>query len=311
MDATVSNCLQDELDEVCRTLEGVEDPEDNISCRNQRYARFDGSLWRCYSNLRGKQRKTLSCVDEFEALILCQEGHSVGGTCPVNSRVEQIITANTCGVTTTTTTTTTTTSTTTTTTRGYGTWEPWDNWSPCTAARCQIGIRHRVRYCTTSECIGVNKQIQFCQVTTGGQCDVKCNVNWKSITGANCDLYTPEKCSSTGLNLGFVKLNMTINSENDFETIEFVRQTIPVLNGQWSDANGVTALVCPQCGCTPTWSDFGPWSTCSSSCGTYGTQLQMRDCQGGTPGDPGCQGDTIISRNCNRKTCRKLIFNDG
>ena len=301
IDATVSNCLQDELDAFCRNLQ-EEDISENISCSNQRYARFDGVAWRCFSNLRGKQQRTLSCVDELGSLIFCQEGHLQGGSCSLHSRIETLISTSSCGITTTTTTTIKTTAIMT-----HGTWESWDSWSPCNAQQCEIGIRQRVRYCSESQCDGSSKQIQFCQVASD-RCEFGCNPSWKSTNGAGCDLYHPDACSSNGLNLAHLKLNITIDSENKQEIDDFIAETVPVLNGQWVDSNGITALVCPACDCAATWSSFGSWSRCSNSCGSEGTKTQSRQCHGGIPGEVGCEGNSTAKRSCNRNPCRKLLY---
>jgi hypothetical protein len=47
---------------------------------------------------------------------------------------------------------------------------------------------------------------------------------------------------------------MTINSDNDAEIDNFITETLPVLNGQWVDHDGHTAMVCPECNCKPTFS---------------------------------------------------------
>ena len=57
------------------------------------------------------------------------------------------------------------------------------------------------------------------------------------------------------------------------------------------------------------WSDFGPWSACSLSCGFGGTQTRQRTCSNPAPQNDGliCPGDDLEVRNCDTETsCCKL-----
>ena len=50
------------------------------------------------------------------------------------------------------------------------------------------------------------------------------------------------------------------------------------------------------------WSVWSDWSECSASCG-LGKAEQSRDCIGGKPAEPGCEGEFIKSKECHEKDC--------
>ena len=55
--------------------------------------------------------------------------------------------------------------------------------------------------------------------------------------------------------------------------------------------------------CSPTWSTWSDFSTCSTSCGD-GIVTRTRECDNGSPGDPGChEGETVEQQSCEIAKC--------
>lgn len=62
---------------------------------------------------------------------------------------------------------------------------------------------------------------------------------------------------------------------------------------------------CPDCVVNGGWSDFGPWSTCSASCGA-GSMTATRTCTNPAPANGGsdCVGRPSLDKECNKEECQ-------
>ncbi|XP_033761629.1 SCO-spondin-like [Pecten maximus] len=63
------------------------------------------------------------------------------------------------------------------------------------------------------------------------------------------------------------------------------------------------------------WSAWGPWGSCSATCGSHGHQIRNRSCTDitGTMGLQGCEGDSMEERNCSDGICQSCreLYNNG
>ena len=50
------------------------------------------------------------------------------------------------------------------------------------------------------------------------------------------------------------------------------------------------------------WGEWSSWSDCNKSCGT-GKRSRSRNCNNGSAGDQGCEGDKRETQNCNTQDC--------
>ena len=62
---------------------------ENPDCNDRRYARFDGSRWRCWTDLL--EETSLACVDDDGQLRMCASPDTSGGRCTRNDPLTAMI----------------------------------------------------------------------------------------------------------------------------------------------------------------------------------------------------------------------------
>ncbi|KAI8492290.1 hypothetical protein Bbelb_301870 [Branchiostoma belcheri] len=166
-----------------------------------------------------------------------------------------------------------------------GGWSNWGSWSGCSRT-CGIGTRSRSRACTNAapanggvDCVGQTQQTQQCD--TGVPCSVDGGwSNWGPWSGCSvtCGVGTRSRdriCNNPPPS----------NGGADCE-------------GQARDTEQCnTGVICPVDG---VWSNWGPWSGCSVTCG-FGTETRTRTCTNPAPANGGadCFGQNQETQQCN------------
>ncbi|XP_041422603.1 adhesion G protein-coupled receptor B1-like isoform X3 [Xenopus laevis] len=162
-----------------------------------------------------------------------------------------------------------------------GIWAEWSPWSLCSST-CGRGFRERTRTCSPPQfggnnCDGPEKQTKFCNIAL---CPVDGNWNdWSrwSACSASCSNGTQKRTREcNGPSYG--------GSE---------------CYGQWSDTRDCFLTQCPVDG---KWQNWGPWATCTTTCGG-GIQKRERTCYGPFYGGQPCPGSMEESKPCNEKKC--------
>ncbi|XP_073186085.1 adhesion G protein-coupled receptor B1 isoform X4 [Lepidochelys kempii] len=163
----------------------------------------------------------------------------------------------------------------------HGTWDEWSPWSLCSST-CGRGYRDRTRTCKPPQfggnpCEGPEKQTKFCNIAL---CPVDGNWNeWSS--------WSP--CSTTCSN-GTQQRTRECNGPS-YGGAE--------CQGHWVETRDCFLRQCPVDG---KWQAWGPWGSCTTSCGG-GTQRRDRVCYGPFFGGDSCQGPKEEYKQCNDKKC--------
>ncbi|XP_075776135.1 adhesion G protein-coupled receptor B1 isoform X4 [Pelodiscus sinensis] len=163
----------------------------------------------------------------------------------------------------------------------HGTWDEWSPWSLCSST-CGRGYRDRTRTCKPPQfggnpCEGPEKQTKFCNIAL---CPVDGNWNeWSSWSS----------CSSTCSN-GTQQRTRECNGPS-YGGAE--------CQGHWVETRDCFLRQCPVDG---KWQAWGPWGSCTTSCGG-GTQRRDRVCYGPFFGGDACQGPKEEYKQCNDKKC--------
>ncbi|XP_044863266.1 adhesion G protein-coupled receptor B1 [Mauremys mutica] len=163
----------------------------------------------------------------------------------------------------------------------HGTWDEWSPWSLCSST-CGRGYRDRTRTCKPPQfggnpCEGPEKQTKFCNIAL---CPVDGNWNeWSSWSS----------CSTTCSN-GTQQRTRECNGPS-YGGAE--------CQGHWVETRDCFLRQCPVDG---KWQAWGPWGSCTTSCGG-GTQRRDRVCYGPFFGGDSCQGPKEEYKQCNDKKC--------
>ncbi|CAM4512242.1 adhesion G protein-coupled receptor B1 isoform X4 [Caretta caretta] len=163
----------------------------------------------------------------------------------------------------------------------HGTWDEWSPWSLCSST-CGRGYRDRTRTCKPPQfggnpCEGPEKQTKFCNIAL---CPVDGNWNeWSSWSS----------CSTTCSN-GTQQRTRECNGPS-YGGAE--------CQGHWVETRDCFLRQCPVDG---KWQVWGPWGSCTTSCGG-GTQRRDRVCYGPFFGGDSCQGPKEEYKQCNDKKC--------
>uniref|UniRef100_A0A803KJE8 Ankyrin repeat domain-containing protein 37 n=1 Tax=Xenopus tropicalis TaxID=8364 RepID=A0A803KJE8_XENTR len=163
----------------------------------------------------------------------------------------------------------------------HGTWDEWSPWSLCSST-CGRGFRERTRTCTPPQfggnnCDGPEKQTKFCNIAL---CPVDGNWNdWSSWSA----------CSASCSN-GTQKRTRECNGPSYGGSECY---------GQWSDTRDCFLTQCPVDG---KWQNWGPWASCTTTCGG-GLQKRERTCYGPFYGGEPCPGSMEESKPCGEKKC--------
>ncbi|KAG6931795.1 adhesion G protein-coupled receptor B1 [Chelydra serpentina] len=166
----------------------------------------------------------------------------------------------------------------------HGTWDEWSPWSLCSST-CGRGYRDRTRTCKPPQfggnpCEGPEKQTKFCNIALCPGHSVDGNWNeWSSWSS----------CSTTCSN-GTQQRTRECNGPS-YGGAE--------CQGHWVETRDCFLRQCPVDG---KWQAWGPWGSCSTSCGG-GTQRRDRVCYGPFFGGDSCQGPKEEYKQCNDKKC--------
>nr|XP_025042128.1 adhesion G protein-coupled receptor B1 isoform X4 [Pelodiscus sinensis] len=166
----------------------------------------------------------------------------------------------------------------------HGTWDEWSPWSLCSST-CGRGYRDRTRTCKPPQfggnpCEGPEKQTKFCNIALCPGHSVDGNWNeWSSWSS----------CSSTCSN-GTQQRTRECNGPS-YGGAE--------CQGHWVETRDCFLRQCPVDG---KWQAWGPWGSCTTSCGG-GTQRRDRVCYGPFFGGDACQGPKEEYKQCNDKKC--------
>nr|XP_032660277.1 adhesion G protein-coupled receptor B1 isoform X5 [Chelonoidis abingdonii] len=166
----------------------------------------------------------------------------------------------------------------------HGTWDEWSPWSLCSST-CGRGYRDRTRTCKPPQfggnpCEGPEKQTKFCNIALCPGHSVDGNWNeWSSWSS----------CSTTCSN-GTQQRTRECNGPS-YGGAE--------CQGHWVETRDCFLRQCPVNG---KWQAWGPWGSCTTSCGG-GTQRRDRVCYGPFFGGDSCQGPKEEYKQCNDKKC--------
>ncbi|XP_060537689.1 adhesion G protein-coupled receptor B1-like, partial [Pantherophis guttatus] len=163
----------------------------------------------------------------------------------------------------------------------HGTWDEWSPWSLCSST-CGRGYRDRTRICKPpqfggSPCEGPEKQTKFCNIAL---CPVDGNWNaWSSWSSC-----------STSCSNGTQQRTRECNGPS-YGGAE--------CQGPWVESRDCFLRQCPVDG---KWQVWGPWGSCTATCGG-GTQKRDRVCYGPFFGGEPCQGPKEEFKQCNERRC--------
>ncbi|XP_032221483.2 adhesion G protein-coupled receptor B2 isoform X1 [Nematostella vectensis] len=169
-----------------------------------------------------------------------------------------------------------------------GRWTEWGDWDPCSKT-CGAGFKTRKRTCTNPppsngglECSG-NAEMQF--YCTLGDCPV--DGGWSAWSEwSKC----PNQCGIKSM-------------KNRTRTCTSPR---PGPGGKACNGSAYEEALCvlPSCPVDGGWSEYGPWSVCSKSCGG-GERYRERTCTNPSPVNGGktCDGIGMQSETCNAHAC--------
>uniref|UniRef100_H2ZIH1 Uncharacterized protein n=1 Tax=Ciona savignyi TaxID=51511 RepID=H2ZIH1_CIOSA len=160
------------------------------------------------------------------------------------------------------------------------TWTRWSDWGECSLT-CGGGTQTSTRTCNTfgqagATCVGRASRSQICN-------DVICPSwagygSWSSCS-RTCGGGT--RTRSRGCSNGNVG-----------------QDGCPTSGATQSQLCNTQACQSAQ----PTWSDFGSWSGCSTTCGV-GSRSRTRVCIGGSIGVVGCEAASVVPQVCNTNSC--------
>ena len=154
------------------------------------------------------------------------------------------------------------------------TWGSWSSWTACSQT-CNGGVRIRTRACEGgSNCVGSNIDTKQCNTAA---CPVAATWTAWSVWSA---------CSAS-CGGGRQQRVRTCLGGNICEG----------LRTEFRDCNT------QSCSSVPTWSSWGPWSSCSSTCGK-GTRTRTRTCMGGST----CVGMNTEVMECNTLNCTTATY---
>uniref|UniRef100_H2ZIH2 ShKT domain-containing protein n=1 Tax=Ciona savignyi TaxID=51511 RepID=H2ZIH2_CIOSA len=159
------------------------------------------------------------------------------------------------------------------------TWSDFGSWSGCSTT-CGVGSRSRTRVC-----IGGSIGVVGCEA--GGESATQsCN------TGIRCPTWTRWS------DWGECSLTCGGGTQTSTRTCNTFGQAGATCVGRASRSQ-----ICNQQTC-PSWSAYGSWSICSSTCGG-GSRSRSRTCNNGQIGNIGCSPASAASQSmvCNTNSC--------
>ncbi|XP_078378137.1 uncharacterized protein LOC144661308 isoform X1 [Oculina patagonica] len=172
---------------------------------------------------------------------------------------------------------------------GGGNWADWKAWGDCSVS-CGGGVQERSRTCTNppptfggEPCPGDSEETRSCNQEP---CPI--DGNWSDWEDwSDC----PVTCGG-----GVQERTRTCTNP----PAQFGGAPCP---GESEESRECNDAPCPIDG---NWSDWGPWSVCTVTCGG-GTQFHTRSCNNPPPSNGGlvCIGDSEESRVCNTDECGK------
>uniref|UniRef100_A0A3B4TCW3 SCO-spondin n=1 Tax=Seriola dumerili TaxID=41447 RepID=A0A3B4TCW3_SERDU len=172
-------------------------------------------------------------------------------------------------------------------------WSTWSSWSPCDVT-CGLGLKHRYR--SPVKPAGAVR-VQPCpgDSTEARSCSTPCLPEgvWSKWTGWS-------ECSKTCFNLvDEVGVRRRFRSCN--HTLASLNHTHSGCDGDSEEQEPCNTVHCPVNG---GWSDWSPWSQCSSECDS-GVQTRERFCSSPSPqhGGSSCPGPHMQTRDCNSHPC--------
>jgi len=159
------------------------------------------------------------------------------------------------------------------------TWAQWNTWSKCTKT-CGSGRQFRTRTCTKqpsnpAKCVGSNRMEQVC--------------NPQACTGAHWNEWT-----------SWSKCTITCGIGNERRSRKCIGGTAGSTGclGQPEENR-----ICVRGACTNGyWTQWGPWTGCTKTCGIGGQERRNRNCVSGASGQ-NCAGQKEENRVCNRGIC--------
>uniref|UniRef100_A0A5K3F2B7 Hemicentin-1 n=1 Tax=Mesocestoides corti TaxID=53468 RepID=A0A5K3F2B7_MESCO len=154
-----------------------------------------------------------------------------------------------------------------------GGWSEWMPWQPCSVT-CGRGIQMRKRLCDSpppknggSYCVGDNTETRPCL-------QAFCPVD--GVWGS----WTPWSACSSSCGAGLRQRSRKCDSPP------------PSNGGKPCPGEPMEDMLCedlPLCPINGGWSSWGPWSSCSRTCGAGGTQRRERKCDMPPPSNGGRQ----------------------
>jgi len=155
-------------------------------------------------------------------------------------------------------------------------WGNWFDWQPCSAS-CGAGAQRRMRACNNGNagdagCLGDDSEIRICNTQLCPGFSMWSEWSACSVTCGEGEESRSRTCLNG--NAGSFGCEGPLNEKR----------------------------VCRNQNCVfwSQWTDFGP---CSRSCGTGGVRQRTRTCNGGNPGDSGCQGSASEIVACENAPC--------
>ncbi|XP_060104212.1 SCO-spondin-like [Heteronotia binoei] len=198
-------------------------------------------------------------------------------------------------------------------------WGAWGPWSPCRQP-CSGGFRLRARSARRPPCPGPRAQSQSCNAATcpGEACEDRGKVH-NPVCANGCprgctDLWDHVECLQGECKPGCQCPEEKLLQDGACVPVSACRCGLPTANGTLEYLPGQAAeLECHNCTCVngtfecpeeecPSYGEWSPWSSCSSSCGG-GNALRHRPCHE-TPSGAPCAAEAMEEvAQCNPQPC--------
>ncbi|OWA50477.1 putative Nicotinamide N-methyltransferase [Hypsibius exemplaris] len=181
-----------------------------------------------------------------------------------------------------------------------GVWSKWNDWGVCSVS-CGRGFRERKRRCDSPVprnygrfCAGSVKERESCAKT--------CPRNFTVMAGQD-PLRLQALKTMTQTEKAFPSVRETCSKDHcTYHEVHHVIGDDAVANQYWLSMHCIERYIgCPVDG---EWSDWQPWSACTSDCG-IGDRYRIRRCSDPAPSNGGsvCEGESFQREDCLGLSC--------
>ncbi|XP_062336365.1 SCO-spondin [Osmerus eperlanus] len=188
-------------------------------------------------------------------------------------------------------------------------WSAWSSWTPCDST-CGVGIQQRYRSTVSppggsrvQPCSGDSAEARQCYTPCPPGPDQEGALWGEWTVWSDCSKTCFNHVDQVGLRRRFRSCNHTHSHTLNHTLSHTLNHTLLTsgCEGHTEEQEPCNTVHCPVAG---GWSDWSPWSQCSSDCDS-GVQTRRRSCNTPSPQQGGttCPGPHIQTRDCNSHPC--------